>query len=1059
MPKSLLHIHHIRLTSFSFHDLQAIIYETMSKLIKIKLNNQFMVIMKPRGLAAPVLLTQQLVITVLLFYFICFAITPASAALASDEVEALKESAKTLGKTNWNFDVDPCSGASGWNTSTVGQKSPDNAVSCGNCSSNGTVCHVTGIILKSQNLTGKLPPEFQKLPYLQVIDLTRNYIEGTLPVQWASLKLVQMELDANRMSGNIPPQLGDLPAISAISLSSNNFTGPLPDTLAKLTSLTDFRISDNNFSGKIPSYIQTWTNLKRLDIQASGLDGPIPDFSLLANFFDLRISDLNGNDGKFPALNKSSFREFKTLILRSCNIVGQLPEYLGEMEYLTTLDLSFNRLSGTISSSMKNLSAVDNIYFTGNLLSGSLPDWILNSHKVIDLSYNNLTLVSPGNDNCLKQGLNLFGSSSKRSPSGTVSCLQSQSCPRYANSFYINCGGSKQTSADGTIYAEDSQSSTGPSKFYRGDNWASSSTGSFLDGEKNVFTKTDSSFNGDRRELLMDARLSPLSLTYYGFCLFNGKYTVKLYFAEIMFSDNQTFSSLGRRIFDIYIQGKLERKDFNIKDEAGGVYKEVVLEFPASVNSNTLEIRFYWAGKGTTITPTKGVYGPLISAIAVSREKKSASVGTVVGIVVGVASAIFLLLGILWWKGCLRRRDTMRSDLQSLDLQTGSFTLKQIRAATNNFDSANKIGEGGFGPVYKGLLLDGTVIAVKQLSQKSKQGNREFVTEIGMISALQHPNLVKLYGCCIEGNELLLIYEYLENNSLARALFGNSAASCFANFIFYFQQYMLYKITMYMVSRLSSYHKPDNIEGPERYRLELNWPTRYRVCIGIARGLAYLHEESRLKIVHRDIKATNVLLDKDLNPKISDFGLAKLDEEDNTHISTRIAGTFGYMAPEYAMRGYLTDKADVYSFGIVALEIVSGRSNTSNRPKQEPFYLLDWANDLKLEGKLMELVDESLGLEYKQEEALLMINVGLMCTNMTSAERPAMSSVVSILEGRADVPEFESVSEPTMKIKHHQSAQSISIDEDSWIASSASGTDLYSVALDTDYMLKNASGR
>nr|XP_010910727.3 probable LRR receptor-like serine/threonine-protein kinase At1g53440 [Elaeis guineensis] len=245
----------------------------------------------------------------------------------------------------------------------------------------------------------------------------------------------------------------------------------------------------------------------------------------------------------------------------------------------------------------------------------------------------------------------------------------------------------------------------------------------------------------------------------------------------------------------------------------------------------------------------------------------------------------------------------MHAELRDLKLQTGYFSLKQIKAATNNFDRANKIGEGGFGPVYKGVVPDGSVIAVKQLSSKSKQGNREFLNEIAVISAVQHPNLVKLYGCCIEGNQLLLIYEYMENNSLARALFG-----------------------------------------PEEYQLKLNWKTRRKICLEVARGLTYLHEESRLKIVHRDIKATNILLDKDLNAKISDFGLARLDEEENTHISTRIAGTLGYMAPEYATRGYLTDKADVYSFGVVILEIVSGMSNTSFRPREDFVFLLDWVS-------------------------------------------------------------------------------------------------------------------
>jgi len=231
-----------------------------------------------------------------------------------------------------------------------------------------------------------------------------------------------------------------------------------------------------------------------------------------------------------------------------------------------------------------------------------------------------------------------------------------------------------------------------------------------------------------------------------------------------------------------------------------------------------------------------------------------------------------------------------------------------------------------------------------------------------MISALQHPNLVKLYGCCMEGNQLLLIYEYMENNSLARALFG-----------------------------------------PKSSRLKLDWPTRRKICLGIARGLAYLHEESRIKIVHRDIKATNILLDKDLNAKISDFGLAKLDEEENTHISTKIAGTVGYMAPEYAMRGYLTDKADVYSFGVVMLEIVRGMSNANFRPEDDFMNLVDWAYVLE-EGRMLELVDSNLGSNYSKEESLQILNLALICTSQSPALRPPMSMVVSMLEGEIPVP-------------------------------------------------------
>ncbi|PRQ30917.1 putative protein kinase RLK-Pelle-DLSV family [Rosa chinensis] len=490
-------------------------------------------------------------------------------------------------------------------------------------------------------------------------------------------------------------------------------------------------------------------------------------------------------------------------------------------------------------------------------------------------------------------------------------------------------------------------------------NWVSSSTGYFPDDDSSTdhFTWSNNSsrlsmVNG---QLYTTARLSPISLTYYGFCLLNGNYTVNLHFAEIMFTNGPTYSSLGRRIFD----GIRVLKDFNIADEAGGAGKAVIKEYIAAVTTNTLEISFFWAGKGTTGLPVRGVYGPLISAISVvpadfepPAETPSGpismrlSIGAVVGsMAAGGVLLVLLILGYLWWRGYLRRERTLEQDLKGVDLQTGRFSLRQIKDAAGNFDIANKIGEGDFGPVYKGQLSDGTVIAVKQLSAKSKQGNREFVNEIGMISALQHPHLVKLYGCCIEGNQLLLVYEYMENNSVGRALFGAKES-----------------------------------------QLKLDWSTRHRICVGIAKGLAYLHEESQLKIVHRDIKATNVLLDKNLYPKISDFGLAKLV----ITTFTISLNSSGYMAPEYAMRGYLTDKADVYSFGILVLEMVSGRSNTTYHSK----------------GDLLDLVDPRLGSDFNKEDVMITINVALLCCNVSAALRPAMSSVVSMLEGRARVEEL-----------------------------------------------------
>ncbi|KAI3969382.1 hypothetical protein MKX01_019943 [Papaver californicum] len=938
-----------------------------------------------------------------------------SQRLPDVEVEALTEIAKTLRKQGWNFPKsDPCN--------TTG-------INCNCAFSSNTVCHVTGILLKSQSLPGILPPELVKLPYLQPINLDRNYLNGSIPKAWGSMKLVnisllgnrlsgpvpeelgnittlkELVLDFNQLSGPLPRKLGDIIGIKRILLSSNNFTGEVPQTYSKLTSLEDFRISDNQLAGKIPSFIKNWTNLTKLEILASGLEGPIPpDISALKNLITLKISDLNGKDGPLPALD--NLKSLKTLILRSCNLNGELPTYFSSMNILKSL------------------------YLTGKLLNGPLPSWILGKVNNIDLSYNNFTLENSWGCQ-LNNTINLFRSSSmKNNSTGIPKCLKSVCDQPDRYSFNINCGGEVFSMNGSSGQYNDDQSAGGPSNyFYQSpNNWAYSSTGDFMDNaddSDSLLAKTSLSMADSK--LYMTARKSPISLTYYGFCLINGNYTVNLHFTEIEILNDKSQDSLGRRVFDVYIQGKLKLKDFDIVKAAGGARKAVIKTFNESVTSNTLEIRI----------PDAGIYGPLVSAISVlnpdfvprgsSARGKKKYVGVVAGIVVSVLCLVFIL-GALWWKGYLGRKNVINQELRGLDLNTSSFTLRQIKAATNTFAAENKIGEGGFGPVYKGYLLDGTIIAVKQLSSKSKQGNREFVNEIGMISGLTHPNLAKLYGCCIEGNQLLLIYEYLENNCLAPALFGE-----------------------------------------EGVQLKLDWPTRHKICVGIARGLTFLHEESRLKIVHRDIKCTNVLLDKDLNPKISDFGLAKLDEEDDTHISTRIAGTRGYMAPEYALRGYLTDKADVYSFGVVALELVSGKSNISYRTKEECVYLLDWALVLQKNGNLMELVDPKLGSKFDKEEVLRMINIALMCTNTSPTLRPKMSSVISMLEGRTPVGEcvLDPIGESSNDLKfkavgdyheqnsdqnmiHYSEPQSYSKDAPC-SESSTSAADLYPLINESEY--------
>ncbi|KAK9070590.1 hypothetical protein SSX86_010992 [Deinandra increscens subsp. villosa] len=291
------------------------------------------------------------------------------------------------------------------------------------------------------------------------------------------------------------------------------------------------------------------------------------------------------------------------------------------------------------------------------------------------------------------------------------------------------------------------------------------------------------------------------------------------------------------------------------------------------------------------------------------------------------------------------------------------YRYRDLQVATADFSPENKIGQGGFGSVYKGILKDGLVVAIKVLSADSRQGLREFLNEITVISDIQHENLVNLHGYCVEGDHRILVYGYLKNGSIDQTLLGNGQCN-----------------------------------------ISFTWEIKRKICIGVAKGFAYLHEEVQPHIIHRDIKASNILLDEDFTPKISDFGLAKLFPAHLTHVSTRIAGTQGYLAPEYAIRGQLTRKADIYSFGILLLEIVSGRPNQNKRLPVEEQYLLERVWQLHREGELERLVDTSME-EVDIHEACQYLKIGLLCTQSLPKSRPSMSNVMKMLNGDMEVDE------------------------------------------------------
>ncbi|MBA0615799.1 hypothetical protein Godav_015909 [Gossypium davidsonii] len=308
------------------------------------------------------------------------------------------------------------------------------------------------------------------------------------------------------------------------------------------------------------------------------------------------------------------------------------------------------------------------------------------------------------------------------------------------------------------------------------------------------------------------------------------------------------------------------------------------------------------------------------------------------------------------------------------------FSYSELKVATHGFSASNKIGEGAFGSVYKGLLTNGSIVAVKMLSieLESMRGEREFVSEITTLTNLKHENLVTLVGCCVEGAKRFLVYNYMENNSLAQTILV--AMSC-------------------------------RLIGGEQNRIKLRWEARGAILLGVARGLAYLHEEVKPHIVHRDIKASNILLDQNLIPKVSDFGLSRILRDNASHISTRVAGTLGYLAPEYAISGRLTRKTDVYSFGVLLLEIISGQTVVNFDFEHGEHYLVQKAWELYRANRLLQLVDPVLGMNYPEEDAVRYIKVGLLCVQETARFRPEMSTAMKMLTNEIDI-EGVQISQP-----------------------------------------------
>ncbi|KAF5185254.1 Receptor-like protein kinase, partial [Thalictrum thalictroides] len=873
----------------------------------------------------------------------------------------------------------------------------------------GTMPSLQEMNLGYNFLEGPIPPTLGLLSGLQDLDLSSNRLTGKIPSQLGNISTLEtLYIEDNLLNGTLPHKLGELSKLVEMSISGNNFTGKLPHTFVNLTKLEFLNLIGNNFEGPLPTGLFKITSLKYLLVtdmrvtknssfpQLSRLNelqslilwncsivGNIPEYIGGMNLRNLVVTDMRvTKNSSFPQLSR--LNELQSLILRNCLIVGNIPEYIGDMNlrdlrtmtgksnagdhnstnfvtkeelakelasWATKIESSNQKLMLNMQQEVKKL--VDSVEVlmlqsavkspsppTSNALASSFnppPSSSLNTTTFPqpfvpaiaealnndDLSFNKLDGKIPRGLQNLRF-LGLARNNFQGPIPDWVSSVQSkdtimmnslvqipytliEKCPSMHSLLHIDCGGNG-TFIDGIYYESDNANLpfyVSPNK-----NWAYSTSADFISlssGDPNYTIKSRCGLSVIKAPLYATARISPITLDYYGLCLHNGNYNVTLYFAEISLSEQNDHSILEN--------GETVLKDFSLKAEDGAVIKS----FIANVrDNNLLSIHMYWTGK---------------------------------------AASFFLLISILlYWKwGFMGRKKLLYEKLEGVELQEISVTVQHVLDATRNFSHEFVIGGGGSAIVYK-ANLPGGMYAVKKINPTTTRELGTYSNELSILKDLKNDNILELVWWYSGHGHHLQICKYMENKSLYNALF--------------------------------------------EARLELNWETRCKICRQIAKGLVYLHGLAENKIIHRDITTMNILLDENLNAKISDFGLARYYNDQVRTCLTTSYGTLGYMPPEYSRQGLVSEKTDVYSYGIVVLEIVSGKESVSNLSSEESRFLVDEAYILKKQGKLLHLIDRNYVKDSVEDEAYKLLRLAILCTNQTAQLRPTMFDVLNVLEGK-----------------------------------------------------------
>ncbi|XP_034913761.1 probable LRR receptor-like serine/threonine-protein kinase At1g06840 [Populus alba] len=897
--------------------------------------------------------------------------------------------------SNWNKG-DPC--AFNWT-----------GVFCSDSTGTDGYLHVQELQLMSMNLSGSLAPELGQLSQLKILDFMWNELTGSIPREIGSLSSLKLLLlNGNKLSGSLPDELGYLSKLDRLQVDQNNISGPLPKSFANMSSVRHLHLNNNSISGQIPPELHKLSNLFHLLLDNNNLSGYLPpELSNLPEMQIIQLDNNNFNGSGIPATYGNLSRLAK-LSLRNCSLHGAIPDlssipnlyYLDLSENnlsgsipsklsdsMRTIDLSENHLSGSIAGSFSNLPFLQRLSLENNLLNGSVPTDIwqnITSTKsarlTIDLRNNSLSSISgalnPPDNVTLRLG-------------GNPIC-------KSANIANITqfCG----SEAGGDRNAERSRKSTMtcPVQACPIDNFFEYVPASPLP----CFCASP---------LKVGYRLKSPSFSYFDpYVLpFESYVTSSLNLNPYQLAIDSYFWEEGPRL-RMYLKlfppaNNMHSSKFNVSEvqRIRGIFTS--WQFPGDNLFGPYELLNF-----TLVGPYAGMQ--------FDRKGKSISKGVLVAIILGAIACAIAISSVLTFLIAgryarnlrkLSRRHLSSKASMKIDGVKG-FTFKEMALATDNFNSSTQVGRGGYGKVYRGILSDNSIVAIKRTEEGSLQGQKEFLTEIKLLSRLHHRNLVSLVGYCDE-EEQMLVYEFMPNGTLRDWL-------------------------------------SDKGKGT------LKFGTRLSIALGSAKGILYLHTEAQPPVFHRDIKATNILLDSKLNAKVADFGLSLLapvlDDEGNlpNHVSTVVRGTPGYLDPEYFLTHKLTDKSDVYSLGIVFLELLTGMQPISHGKN-----IVREVNMAHQSDIMFSIIDNRMGA-YPSECVERFVVLALDCCHDRQDKRPSMQEVVRELETILKMmPETDAIyteSTPTYSGKSASSSSFYS-SRDPYRSSSLLGSDLTSGAVPT----------